>query len=103
MKDKLMTRVSAEIANERRAIEQAYEPDAREWFRYLRERLLASRPVIGTRATFPRGPRPANGALRAVTEPIYGRPTFQNRLVAKRDGQDRLVLDERGRIQWEHV
>lgn len=55
-----------------------YAPSARELFPTLRDRLLASRPVIGTKATFPKVGRAQGRGLIAKTEPIYGSPTFRN-------------------------
>jgi hypothetical protein len=71
--------VPARVARERQRIARRYQPSARELFPVLRDRLLASRPVIGTRATFPKG-SPSRRSLVAETEPIYGKPTFRNRI-----------------------
>lgn len=79
--------VDARMIRERRVIASRYRASARDLFPALRERLLASRPIIGTKATFPklslqkRAPR----GIIAKTEPIYGAPTFRN------------VIDENGR------
>jgi hypothetical protein len=54
------------VVYRRQVIERDYLPSARDLFPVLRERLLASRPVIGV------------GWPNA--DPIYGSPTFRNRI-----------------------
>jgi hypothetical protein len=71
-------------------------PSARELFPILRERLLASRPVIGFKyRIFPGGPwKTVELSEKGITsvqrkggaELIYGKPTFRN------------VLDEKGEL-----
>lgn len=63
---------------ERERIEGRLLPSAREWFAVLRERLLASRPVIKPE----HAERPGTGG-RAFDNPrivpaVYGKPTFRN-------------------------
>lgn len=66
---------------ERVAIESRLRPSARDLFGPLVERLAASRPVIGERVIVPRNARPdAKGVIRTSTVPIYGAPTFRNRI-----------------------
>jgi hypothetical protein len=68
-------------------------PSARELFPVLRDRLLASRPVIGFRyRIFPGGPwKTVELSEKGITsvqrkggaELLYGRPTFRNALNEK--------------------
>lgn len=75
---RLVARIHPGLVAERARIARRYEPTARERFPVLRDRLLASRPVIGTRARFPKiGPKQGRGIV-AETWPIYGAPTFRN-------------------------
>ncbi|GAA4762327.1 hypothetical protein [Microbacterium gilvum] len=55
-------RPSPALAAERMRLQASVRPTAREMFPILRERLLASRPVIGE----------IDGT------PVYGEPTFRN-------------------------
>lgn len=69
------------IVLERLRVESRLRPSARDLFPHLRERLLASRPVIGSRVIVPRGATPdRKGVIKTTTEPIYGAPTFRNRI-----------------------
>ncbi|MFE4469519.1 hypothetical protein ACFRFH_11955 [Leifsonia sp. NPDC056824] len=68
----------ARVASERRQIEARYNLSAREWFPYLRQRLLASRPVIESFVVNDY----ATGTERTVF--VYGKPTFRN--VLQKDG-----------------
>lgn len=62
--------------------DRTIRPSAREWFPYLRQRLLDSRPIIGERVVIPRDAKPdSKGVIRTSTVPIYGKPTFRNILV----------------------
>lgn len=71
-------RRKGQARRERELIEMRYEPSARDLFPAMRDRLLASRPVIGTRATFPKVGRTQGRGIVAKTEPIYGPPAFRN-------------------------
>jgi len=73
-------RAPADAARERQRIELRYAQDARALFPELRDRLLASRPVIGTKAKIPTTGGRRGRVLVADTEPIYGKPTFRNRI-----------------------
>ncbi len=66
-------------AAEHRQIAARYKPSARELFPILRDRLLASRPVIGERKTVIG--RDSAGRRKFRRTPIYGTPTFRNALV----------------------
>lgn len=66
-------------AREHARIGARYAPSVRELFPVLRERLLASRPIIGDRK-----PRPGAAGISTPLEPIYGKPTYRN---AVKDGQ----------------
>lgn len=68
---------STRNASEHARIAARYEGSARELFPPLRALLLASRPVIGERVTFPHKGR---NRLKPKREPIYGTPTFRNRI-----------------------
>lgn len=71
--------LDSRMARERNAIASRYRPSARERFAELRERLLASRPIIGDQK-----PRPGADGIASTRLPIYGKPTFRN------------VIDENG-------
>lgn len=83
-------RAAGPLVRERERLEGGLKPSAREWFPVLRERLLASRPVIEP-AKFAKVPTLVDGKVRQIKKqvapPKYGKPTFRN------------VLDENG----EHV
>lgn len=56
-------------------------PSARELFPVLRDRLLASRPVVGHTPEVWHAPKVPNGQhTKTGGRPIYGKPTFQNRI-----------------------
>ncbi|WP_336642293.1 hypothetical protein [Microbacterium sp. MMO-56] len=60
-------------------VESKLRPSARDLAGPLVERMLASRPVIGTRVTVPPGAKPdSKGVIRTSTVPIYGAPEFRN-------------------------
>lgn len=61
------------LVREREAREARLRPSARELFAVLRERLLASRPIIGYQK-----PLPGAYGIASTRLPIYGRPTFRN-------------------------
>lgn len=65
-------RDGARMIHERNVLVSKYRASARDWFPVLRDRLLASRPVLGYNV--------GNRGLEA-----YGPPTFRN------------VIDENGR------
>lgn len=69
-------------AREHAAIAARYQPSARELFPQLVERLHNSRPVIGEKHVVPVGAKPnRKGVLPTVAVPIFGAPTFRNRIV----------------------
>lgn len=70
------------VVVERQRIEGRLRPSARDLFPMLRERLLASRPIVGDM-------RPIKGAdgVNTPLRPVYGAPRFRNRL----DENGRLV------------
>ncbi len=72
----------ARVQREHAVIESRFAPSARELFGPLRDRMLASRPVVGTRIFVPAGARPdKKGVLRTESAPIFGKPTFRNVIV----------------------
>lgn len=68
------TRNAAEHAR----IEKKFQPSAREVFAALRDRLLASRPIIGDMK-----PIPGADGITSPLRPIYGPPTFRNSIDQK--------------------
>lgn len=69
------------IVVERLRIESRLRPSARVLFPHLRERLLASRPVLGWDVNGKRQARAPRPGVKAT--PIYGAPTFRNRIDSK--------------------
>lgn len=63
-------------AAEHARIAKRYKPSARELFAPLRDRLLASRPIVGDMR-----PVPGADGVRTPLRPIYGAPTFRNVVV----------------------
>lgn len=96
-------RTRAAKSREGARIALAYEPSARELFPELRERLHASRPVIGqNRGAYRRDRSGRKRYLNAPT-PIYGRPTFRNVMQPKLDASGREVVGRGGHVVMEHV
>ncbi|WP_066041964.1 hypothetical protein [Herbiconiux solani] len=79
-----MSKLTTRQQHEARLRSAHLQPGAREVFPVLRERLLASRPIVGDKK-----PRHGADGIRTPLEPIYGKPTFRN--VIERDDNGRRV------------
>lgn len=69
------------VVVERMRAEARLLPSARDLFPQLRERVLASRPVLGWDVNGKRQARAPRPGVKAT--PIYGAPTFRNRIDSK--------------------
>ena len=71
-------RVPASLVRERERLEKAVAPDARQMFELARPRMLASRP----QEMMPH-PHFKDRRGRPLWVPVYGAPTFRNRIDEK--------------------